>query len=136
MRIGKFFTFIAALLATGAAFAQDNLQGLETVGKPVEGLMGFQPAVTPSMHDIVWLDNMLLIIISAISLFVLALIIWVIVRYNKRANPEPSRFTHNSVIEVLWTVVPTTRKRFARQFGQVPCRNCSPCDRRSIHNLP
>ena len=106
MRIGKFFTFITALFAAGVVQAQDNLQGLETVGKPVEGLMGFQPAVTPSMHDIIWLDNMLLVIITAISLFVLALMLWVFVRYNKRANPEPARFTHNSVIEVAWTIIP------------------------------
>lgn len=106
MRIGKFFTFIAAFFAAGVAQAQDNIQGLETVGKPVDGLWGFQPAVTPSAHDIHWLDNMLLIIVGAITLFVVVLLAWVIIRYNKRANPEPSRFTHNSLIEVLWTVIP------------------------------
>ena len=58
------------------------------------------------MQDLVWLDNMLLVIITAITLFVLGLLIFVIVRYNRRANPSPATFTHNTPIEVTWTVVP------------------------------
>lgn len=106
MRIGKFFTYIAAFFATSAAFAQDNLQGLETIGTPTEGLLGFQPAVTPVARDIHWLDNMVLVVITIVTIFVMGLMLWVFIRYNKRANPEPARFTHNSVIEVLWTIVP------------------------------
>ncbi len=106
MRIGKFFTFFAAMGMSGVAMAQDNLQGLETIGKPKPDLMGFQPAVTSVANDIHWLDSMILYVISAICLLVLGLLLWVIIRFNRRANPEPARFTHNSVIEVLWTVVP------------------------------
>ena len=58
------------------------------------------------MDDIVWFHDFLLWIIAAITLFVLALLVIVIVRFNARANPMPSRTTHNTTIEVIWTVVP------------------------------
>lgn len=102
MRIGKIFTHIAVLLAATGAWAQD----LEVIGKPVAGGMDFQPAATELMRDIRWLDGLLLWIIGIITLFVVALLIYIIVRYNKKANPEPATFTHHSVIEVIWTVVP------------------------------
>ena len=59
----------AAALFAAPAFAQDNL---ETIGKPVQGEMGFQPAATELARDIFWLDNLLLVIITLISLFVVA----------------------------------------------------------------
>ena len=58
------------------------------------------------MDDIVWFHDFLLWIIAAITLFVLGLLLIVIVEFNARANPVPSRTTHNTFIEVLWTVVP------------------------------
>ena len=58
------------------------------------------------MDDIVWFHDFLLWIIAAITLFVLGLLLIVIVKFNSRANPTPSRTTHNTFIEVLWTVVP------------------------------
>ncbi len=106
MRVGGIFTFFATLVMSGVAQAQDGLQDLEIIGKPDADKLGFQPAVTEVMKDLVWLDNMLLVIIGVITLFVMGLMFWVIVRYNRRANPEPARFTHNSFIEVLWTIVP------------------------------
>lgn len=93
----------AAALFAAPAFAQDNL---ETIGKPVQGEMGFQPAATELARDIFWLDNLLLVIITLISLFVVALLAYVIVRYNKRANPNPASFTHNTPIEIAWTLIP------------------------------
>ena len=69
--------------------------------------MGFQGAATPNMVDITWFHNDLLMpVITAITLFVLALMIWVVVRFNERANPVPSKTTHNTGIEVAWTIVP------------------------------
>ncbi len=110
MRIGVFFKKMAflslAMLASGAAYAQDALQGLERVGKPTPGAMGFQPASTELARDLQWLDGMVLWIITAITIFVTALLIYVIIRFNAKRNPEPARFTHHSVIEVVWTVVP------------------------------
>lgn len=99
----------AALLATltaGAAAAQDGLEGLEIVGKPIPDGVGFQPAATKLARDVQWLDGVLLIIITAIVVFVMALMLIVILRYNRRANPTPARFTHNSPLEVTWTIVP------------------------------
>ena len=68
--------------------------------------MNFQPAATQVMREIKDFHNFLLPIIVAISAFVLALLLWVIVRYNRRANPTPRKFTHNMLVEVIWTVVP------------------------------
>jgi cytochrome c oxidase subunit II len=93
---------IATLLA-GSALAQ---QALEIIGQPVDGAMGFQPAVTEVAQDINWLDGMLLYIITAIVVFVTALLAYVTVRYNAKSNPIPARFTHNSPLEVAWTLIP------------------------------
>jgi cytochrome c oxidase subunit 2 len=58
------------------------------------------------MADITWFHNFLLVLITAITAFVLVLLLVVMIRYNARANPNPSRTTHNAVIEVVWTIVP------------------------------
>ena len=112
---------LASLAAlTGApALAQDNLRidGLETIGRPEQGAMGFQPAVTSVAADLQSLDWLILIIITAITLFVVALIAWVIVRYNKRRNPTPANFTHNTPVEVAWTVVPIVILVFIGAFS-------------------
>ena len=65
-----------------------------------------QKGATPVMDDIIWFHDFLLWVITAIALFVLALLVIVVVKFNARANPTPSRTTHNTTIEVLWTVVP------------------------------
>ncbi|KMW59538.1 Cytochrome c oxidase polypeptide II [Candidatus Rhodobacter oscarellae] len=110
MRLKTFITGLWASLVTSlfgaAALAQDGIEGLESIGKPNPDKIGFQPAATELMRDIVWLDNMLLIIITAITLFVTALLGIVIFRYNRRVNPTPATFTHHSTIEVVWTIVP------------------------------
>ena len=110
MRLYSHFTALAALIAAlfvaAAASAQATVEGLEIIGAPVDRAMGFQPAVTELARDIHWLDSMILIIITAISLFVLGMLIAVVVRFNRRRNPEPATFTHNSPLEVAWTIVP------------------------------
>ena len=110
MRLKNFTTgLLASIMASlfgVAAFAQDGIEGLESLGKPQPRLLGFQEPATELMREIVWLDNMLLIIITLITLFVTALLAIVVIRYNRRANPTPATFTHNSTIEVTWTVVP------------------------------
>ncbi len=109
----RFFTMLSGLwtaafvaLTGFAASAQDALQGLEVVGKPIPKGLNFQPASTSIMKDLVWLDTMVLWIITVISIFVTILLLIVIFRYNRKANPTPARFTHNSPIEIAWTVVP------------------------------
>jgi len=75
-------------------------------GEPLPWQLGLQEAVTPvkkEMHDF---HNLLMIIITSITVFVLALLLYVMFRFNAKSNPEPSKTTHNAVIEVIWTVVP------------------------------
>ena len=102
------FSAALASLAAVPAFAQDNLRidGLESIGKPVPGETGFQPAVTRLAQDIHDLDWMLLVIITLITLFVTALMAWVVIRYNKKRNPTPATFTHHTPVEIAWTVIP------------------------------
>lgn len=87
-----------ALVAAGAAYA-----GL---GQPTPWEYTLQESASPVMDNIQWFHNMLLWIITIITLFVLALLIIVMVKFNAKANPTPSKTTHNTLIEVVWTVVP------------------------------
>lgn len=96
---------IAGFAALPAA-AQDVLEGLPTIGKPVNGKMGFQPPVTSIAVEQQNLDHLVLYIIAAVTALVCVLLLWCIVRFNRRANPVPARFTHNTPVEVLWTLVP------------------------------
>lgn len=86
-----------------AASAMDNLQ---TLGVPTDRGVNFQDPVTQSAREIVWLDTMLLYVIAAICAFVVALLAWVVIRYNSRSNPKPATFSHNQPLEVVWTVIP------------------------------
>jgi cytochrome c oxidase subunit 2 len=94
---------LMAALTAAPAFAQD---GLEVIGAPVDGKLGFQPAATELAEQIQWLDGMINVIIIAIVLFVTALLAICIVRYNSKSNPTPAKFTHNTPLEVAWTIVP------------------------------
>lgn len=96
-------TAMAAALTATTAAAQ---QSLPVIGRPAEAAMGFQPAATELARELQWLDGFLLIIISVITLFVTGLLIWAILRFNRKANPTPSTFTHNSPLEVAWTIIP------------------------------
>ncbi|MEM6729768.1 MAG: cytochrome c oxidase subunit II [Pseudomonadota bacterium] len=111
---------ITPLLATAAA-AQNALEAplgdLEIVGAPKPQGVGFQPSATELARDIVWLDSMILIIITVISLFVTALLAWVIVRYNQSANKKPATFTHNSPLEIAWTIGPVLILVFIGAFS-------------------
>ncbi len=103
MRLISFLLASVAALSTLPAMAQENL---EIIGRPVDGKMGFQPAATELARDLHWLDHMVLIIIAGITIFVTLLLLYAIVRFNRRANPEPAKFTHNSPLEVAWTLIP------------------------------
>ncbi len=101
---------LAGLLAgftSAPAWAQSvDPQGLEIIGTPVDGKMGFQPGVTELATDLQWLDGMILVIITIITLFVTGLILWVAYRYNSKRNPTPATFTHHTPVEIAWTIVP------------------------------
>jgi cytochrome c oxidase subunit 2 len=79
---------------------------LAAVGQASPWQLGFQPSASPVMDDITWFHDFLLWIITAITFFVLVLLVIVIVRFNARSNPVPSRTTHNTLLEVVWTIVP------------------------------
>jgi cytochrome c oxidase subunit 2 len=87
-----------ALVATGAAFAE--------LGQPAPWEYKLQESASPVMDNITWFHNFLTVLITVITLFVLALLVIVIVKFNSRANPVPSRTTHNTLIEVAWTLFP------------------------------
>ena len=114
MRLKSLVTGLAAMFAAAPAIAQE---GLQIIGVPTDKGLGFQPAATELARDLQWLDGMILWIITAISIFVVALLGIVIVRYNRRANPEPASFTHNTPIEVLWTVGPILILLFIGSFS-------------------
>lgn len=101
-----FLSVFVSLMAATVAMAQDGLMGLESVGKPTPGAMGFQPAVTEVARDAQWLDDMVLWIIAIITIFVTLLLIWVAIRFNHRSNKEAARFTHHSMVEIVWTLLP------------------------------
>ena len=85
----------------GQALAEDLL------GQPTPGAIDLQPAASELKHHAIQFHNLVLMpIITAITLLVLGLLIWIVVRYNKKANPVPAKFSHNTTVEIIWTVVP------------------------------
>jgi cytochrome c oxidase subunit II len=102
----KMFSRLTAIAVTaGALFATAGV-ALAALGQPVPWQMDLQDAATPVMEQIATFHYYLLWVIGAISAFVLVLLLIVIVRFNARTNPTPSRTTHYTPIEILWTIVP------------------------------
>lgn len=96
----RFLTaLMLSLFAAGAASAA-------LPGQPSPGGLGFQPAVTPIMERITSFNNALLIIVTIITLVVVGLLLYVMVRYRAKANPEPAKWSHNTLVEVIWTGIP------------------------------
>jgi cytochrome c oxidase subunit II len=87
-----------ALVSGGAAFAE--------LGQPAPWEWKLQEAATPVMEQIVWFHNLLFWLITIITLFVLGLLVAIVVKFNAKANPVPSKTTHNTLIEVAWTLIP------------------------------
>lgn len=118
----RFLTKISALSASALAFvsaanAQESLGNLEIIGRPNDAGIDFQPAATELARDLQWLDGMVLYIITAIVLFVTALILWIVFRYSAKRNPTPATFTHNSPLEVAWTLIPIVILVFIGAFS-------------------
>lgn len=97
--MGTLVRTLGALLAL-VAYA------VPVAAEPVSWQMGLQPAASELMTETTEFHTMMLVIITAIVAFVLLLLLWVMVRYNARMNPTASRTTHNTLVEVVWTVVP------------------------------
>ncbi len=103
----------AAAPAAATASADGSLPGYTPmkptpgIGMPVDRGVDFQEQFSPNGHYAKWMNNAILLpLITVISLFVLSLLLWVVVRYRRAANPEPSKTTHNTLIEIVWTLVP------------------------------
>jgi cytochrome c oxidase subunit 2 len=118
-------------LKTRAAFAATpiflgGLLGLMTAGQaladvlgmPTDGAIGMQPAGDQLRRDAAMFHDWILMpIIVVISLFVLGLLAWIVIRYNSKANPVPKTFTHNTKLEVIWTIVPVVILVFIAAFS-------------------
>jgi len=103
---------VAAVAATttllsGAFAGQALAKGSELLGQPTPGAIDLQQAASPLKHHAIDFHNLVLMpIITLITLLVLGLIIWIVIRYNAKANPVPAKFSHNTTIEIIWTIVP------------------------------
>lgn len=120
MRLSKALTTLTAALVGAMtalqAAADDQLPQLPVLGAPIQDGIALQTPFTALAREVVFLDNLLLWIITPITIFVTGLMIWVILFHNRKANPVPARFTHNTPIEVAWTVVPALILLFIALF--------------------
>ena len=101
-----FLKKIGAGLSGAFALAGAFLWSTAASALPVDWQTGFQPAASPVMERIEDFHKELLVIIVLVSVFVAALLLWIIVRYNQRRNPTPSKTAHNTLLEVAWTIIP------------------------------
>jgi cytochrome c oxidase subunit 2 len=106
-RVGRHLLGLAtiALVAAGIMLATGGAAFAE-LGQPEPWEWHLQASGSPVMDNIVWFHDFLSVLIIVITLFVLALLVVVVVKFNSKANPVPSRTTHNTLIEVAWTLVP------------------------------
>ena len=96
-----------SLRLVGLSFISLGLfSGTALASQPKPWQLGFQDAATNNMTQITTFNDFLLILMTAITLVVLGLMVFVMLRFNAKANPEPSKTTHNTLVEVVWTVVP------------------------------
>ncbi len=102
----------ATLMTAGGAFAEDLM------GQPTPGAIDFQPAAAPLKHQVIFFHNVILMpIITLIVLLVLGLLLWCVFRYNSKANPTPAKWSHNTLVEVIWTAGPVLILMFIAIFS-------------------
>ncbi|WP_156459629.1 cytochrome c oxidase subunit II [Brevundimonas sp. Root1279] len=110
--IGGGMTALALALFAAPVAAQDLM------GQPTPGGLGLQPAASPLKEQAHHFHDLILMpIITAITLLVLGLIVWICIRYNKKANPVPAKWSHNTLIEIIWTVLPVLILVFISLFS-------------------
>ena len=106
-----------ALVAVALLMAGCNV-GPETLGQPTDGAIDLQGAAAPLKHEVIWFHNVILMpIITAICLLVLGLIVWIVIRYNAKSNPVPAKWSHNTLVEIIWTIVPVLILVFIALFS-------------------
>lgn len=101
-RTFTFISFLSAFMGLGAVFSQ----AIAGEGQPTPWQITFQDSVTPIMTQINDFHNILMVVITVITIFVLVLLAYVCIKFRAKANPTPSKTTHHTLIEVVWTVVP------------------------------
>ena len=106
MSIGQTGRRLLGLAVAGVTLAAGGAAFAEELGQPSPWAFDLQGAATPVMDSIMHFHNLLLVIVTVITLFVTALLGMVVFKFNSRANPVPSRTTHNTLIEVAWTLIP------------------------------
>jgi cytochrome c oxidase subunit II len=101
-----------------AVFSATPSWAAELVGQPTNGAIGLQPAASPLKVEAHFFhDAILMPVITFITLLVLGLIIWICIRYNKKANPVPAKWSHNTLVEIIWTVLPVLILVFISLFS-------------------
>lgn len=104
--VKSIFKRLMTLAGMAATFAGVSTAALAAESGMTNWQLGFQASVSEVMDDITWFNTFTLVIITVITLFVLALLVICIMKYSAKANPVPSRTSHNTMIEVAWTVIP------------------------------
>jgi cytochrome c oxidase subunit 2 len=90
----------------------------DLVGQPTPGAIDFQPAAAPLKHQVIFFHNVILMpIVTAIVLLVLGLLLWCVFRFNRKANPVPAKWSHNTMVEVIWTTGPVLVLMFIAIFS-------------------
>ena len=106
---------LTAAAISAHAFAAD---AADKIGQPTDGAIDFQPGVTKLRLDVMSFHSLILLpVLFLISFLVLGLLLWCVFRYNAKANPTPARFTHNTTVEVLWTIGPVLILLFIAIFS-------------------
>jgi len=90
-----------------AVFSATSALARPLVGQPTDGALGLQPSASPLKVEATFFHDVILMpVITGITLLVLGLLIWIVIRYNKKANPVPAKWSHNTLVEIVWTVLP------------------------------
>jgi len=108
-RLGAKALTAAGGLMAAAAFGvmASPAAAKDLMGQPTPGGIDLQPAASVLKHDAIWFHNVILLpMCIGISLLVLGLLTWIVIRYNKKSNPTPARWAHNTTIEIIWTILP------------------------------
>ncbi len=104
--VTRIFAFLTGWALTISSAASAWAQDLPTPAFPVPWQLNLQTPVTPVADELYWFHNYLLFWCYLISGFVLVLLMWVAAKYNKKANPVPSKNAHNTLLEIVWTALP------------------------------
>ncbi|MDX1950256.1 MAG: cytochrome c oxidase subunit II [Rickettsiales bacterium] len=112
----RFLVFLSLIFLSFSSLAEEKSEKIgvldnfkiekSTYGKPVDWQLNFQKPASPVMEKLVNLHDGLLYMVFGISIFVLLLLLYVMFRFREKANPTPSKTTHNTLIEIIWTAVP------------------------------